>query len=341
MLEPVETDAVIVGAGPVGLFGIFQLGLIGLKVCVVDAFSIPGGQCAALYPEKPIFDIPALPIVTGKDLVEKLLEQSQPFGATFYMGETVKCLECQPEGDFITRTDRGTQIRSKVVVVAAGGGAVQPKRPPIPGISQLEGRFVFYSVQQIEKFREQDILIVGGGDSAIDWALRLHSVARSVTLLHRRPQFRAIPENVRKVHDLVLKQKVSMCIGQIVRVSEQEGKVRADVQLQDGQKTTLYCSRMLPFFGLTGDVGFVAEWGLQMDAGRILVETKGFQSSTPGIYAIGDIAQYPGKRKLILSGFHESALMAQAVYEQIHSGATFFQKHTTSSEYLRTQYAVK
>jgi thioredoxin reductase (NADPH) len=336
----IETDAVIVGAGPVGLFAVFELGLLDIKAHVIDILDKPGGQCAELYPEKPIYDIPGLPIVTGQELTERLMSQIKPFGATFHLGQRVDALERTPEGRFRLVSDTGTVFLTKVVVVAAGGGSFTPKRPPLQGIEAFEGKSVFYSVRRIEDFRGKDVLIVGGGDSALDWTLSLQPVANSLTLLHRRDEFRGAPHSVERMRELVAQKKMGLVIGQVTALHGEAGMLAAaSIRSKDGE-ARLACNRLLPFFGLTMKLGPVANWGLNLDENLIVVDTEKFQTSEPGIFAIGDINTYPGKLKLILSGFHEAALMAQAAYRIVYPGKKLLFQYTTSSTSLQKKLGV-
>jgi thioredoxin reductase (NADPH) len=336
----IETDAVIVGAGPVGLFAVFELGLLDIKAHVIDILDKPGGQCAELYPEKPIYDIPGLPIVTGQELTERLMSQIKPFGATFHLGQRVDALERTPEGRFRLVSDTGTTFLTKVVVVAAGGGSFTPKRPPLQGIEAFEGKSVFYSVRRIEDFRGKDVLIVGGGDSALDWTLSLQPVASSLTLLHRRDEFRGAPHSVERMRELVAEKKMGLVIGQVTALHGEGGALAAaTIRTKEGE-ARLACNRLLPFFGLTMKLGPVANWGLNLDENLIVVDTEKFQTSEPGIFAIGDINTYPGKLKLILSGFHEAALMAQAAYRIVYPGKKLLFQYTTSSTSLQKKLGV-
>ena len=337
---PVETDAVIVGAGPVGLFAVFELGLLDIKAHVVDILDKPGGQCAELYPEKPIYDIPGLPIVTGQELTDRLMTQIKPFGATFHLGHRVDALQRLGEGRFRLVTDAGTQFLTKVVVIAAGGGSFTPKRPPLAGIEAYEGKSVFYSVRRIEDFRGKDVLIVGGGDSALDWVLNLQPVANRLTLLHRRDEFRGAPHSVEKMRSLVADKKMDLRIGQVTALHGNNGALSAaTIRAKDGE-VRIDCSRLLPFFGLTMKLGPVANWGLNLDENLIPVDTEKFQTSEAGIFAVGDINTYPGKLKLILSGFHEVALMAQAAYHIVYPGKKLLFQYTTSSSSLQKKLGV-
>lgn len=338
---PIETDALIIGAGPVGLFAVFELGLVDIKAHVVDVLDRPGGQCAELYPEKPIYDIPALTVVSGQELTDRLLAQIRPFGATFHFGERVDRLERQTDERILLETDRGKRFLAKVVVIAAGGGSFTPKRPPLPGIENFEGSSVFYSVRRMEDFRGRDVLIAGGGDSALDWVLALHPLARSLTLLHRRDEFRAAPHAVEKMRALVAEGRVRLVIGQMRALHGSGGKLEAvSVRTKDGE-LRIGANALLPFFGLTMKLGPVANWGLRLDHDLIPVDTERFETSEKRIFAIGDINWYPGKLKLILSGFHEAALMAQAAYKYVYPDKKLLFQYTTSSSSLQKKLGVR
>ncbi len=337
---PIETDAVIIGAGPCGLFAVFELGLLDIKAHVIDILDRPGGQCAELYPEKPIYDIPGLPIVTGQGLTDSLMAQIKPFGATFHYSQRVDQLAKLEDGRFRLKTDLGTEFIAKVVVVAAGGGSFTPKRPPLAGIEAFEGTSVFYSVRRMDDFRDKDVLVVGGGDSALDWTLNLQPVAKSLTLLHRRDDFRGAPHSVEQMRALVRDGKVSLLIGQMTALKGGDGALSAiTVKTKDGE-TDVAANRLLPFFGLTMKLGPVADWGLNLNENLVLVDTEKFETNTPGIFAIGDINWYPGKLKLILSGFHEAALMAQAAHKIVYPGKKLLFQYTTSSSSLQKKLGV-
>lgn len=338
---PIETDAVIIGAGPCGLFAVFELGLLDIKAHVVDILDRPGGQCAELYPEKPIYDVPALPVVTGQELTERLMEQIKPFGPEFHFSERIDSLRKLPDGRFHLATDAGTQFIAKVVVVAAGGGSFTPKRPPLNGIEDYEGKSVFYSVRKIESMRGKDIVVVGGGDSALDWTLNLAPVAKSLTLIHRRDEFRAAPHSVEKMRKMVEEATVRLMIGQVTGLEGANGQLTAvDVKTASGTER-IPCSAMLPFFGLTMKLGPVADWGLNLHENLIGVDTERFETNEHGIFAIGDINSYPGKLKLILSGFHEAALMAQAAHKIVYPDKKLLFQYTTSSSSLQKKLGVK
>lgn len=341
MSDPViETDVVIVGAGPVGLFAIFELGLLDIKCHVVDILDKPGGQCAELYPEKPIYDIPALPVVTGQGLVDQLMEQASPFNPTYHFNQMVDSLEKTDSGKWRLVTDGGLVFECTAVVIAAGGGSFQPKKPPIPGIDAYEGTSVFYSVKRIEDFRDRNILIVGGGDSALDWVNNLQPVAASMALLHRRDAFRAAPDSVNKMRELVDAGKMTFSLGQVTGLQGADGKLTgADIKGPDGE-SSIACDTILPFFGLTMKLGPVADWGLNLDENLVPVDTEKFETSTSGIFAIGDINTYPGKLKLILSGFHEAALMSQQVFRYVHPDERLLFQYTTSSSKLQKKLGV-
>jgi thioredoxin reductase (NADPH) len=337
----IKTDAVIVGGGPVGLFAVFELGLVDVKAHVIDILDRAGGQCTELYPEKPIYDIPGLPIVTGQELTDKLMEQIKPFGAEFHFNQRVDTLE-RLDGGFRLTTDAGKVFESKIVVIAAGGGSFTPKRPPLPGIEAYEDKSVFYSVRKMENFRGKDILIVGGGDSALDWTLNLQPVAKSLTLLHRRAEFRAAPASVQKMLALVDSGDIHFKLGQVTELHGENGQLHSvTVKGADGATFEQKAEIMMPFFGLTMKLGPVADWGLQLNENLIPVDTAKFETSEPRIFAVGDINTYPGKLKLILSGFHEAALMAQAAHHYVYPDKKLIFQYTTSSSSLQKKLGVK
>jgi len=339
--EMIKTDVVIVGGGPIGLFAVFELGLVDIKAHVIDILDRPGGQCAELYPEKPIYDVPGLTVVTGQELTDRLMEQIKPFGAEFHFSQRVESLE-RLDGGFRLTTDLGKTFECKVVVVAAGGGSFTPKRPPLPGIEQYEDESVFYSVRKMENFRGRDVLVVGGGDSALDWTLNLQPVAKSLTLLHRRQEFRAAPASVQKMFDLVERGDVTFKLGQVTELHGEGGKLSSvTVKGPDGTTFEQKTEVMLPFFGLTMKLGPVANWGINLNENLIPVDTAKFETSEKGIFAIGDINTYPGKLKLILSGFHEAALMAQQAYHYIYPDKKLIFQYTTSSSSLQKKLGVK
>jgi thioredoxin reductase (NADPH) len=340
MSNVIETDVVIIGAGPVGLFAVFELGLLDIKCHLIDILDRPGGQCAELYPEKPIYDIPGFPIVTGQGLVDNLMQQIAPFGPQFHFSRIVNTLTKEEDGRFRLTTDADETFLCKVVVVAAGGGSFQPKRPPVEGIEAYEGKSVFYSVRKMEDFRDQDVVIVGGGDSALDWTINLQPIVRSLTLVHRRDEFKAAPASVNRMRELVMDGKINFLLGQVSRLEGDNGQLNVVHLAMASGEATVHATRMLPFFGLTMKLGPVADWGLELNDNLIKVDTEKFESSIPGIFAIGDINAYPGKLKLILSGFHEAALMAQAAKKVVSPGERVVFQYTTSSTKLQKKLGV-
>jgi thioredoxin reductase (NADPH) len=343
MNEPIKTDVLIIGAGPCGLFAVFQLGLLDMKAHLVDILDKIGGQCAELYPEKPIYDIPGVPFTTAHGLVDSLMAQIKPFGPTFHLQEMVETIEKIGDPLFRIKTDQGKVFEAKVVLVAAGGGSFQPKRPPIPGIEAYEEKSVFYSVRKMEAFRGKRILIVGGGDSALDWTLNLAPIAGHTTLLHRRDQFRAAPDSVNKMMALAGEGKIDFVLGQVAGLEGEDGRIaKAVVKRNDGSDFHIACDALLPFFGLTMKLGPVADWGIELKDGELIpVDTAAFESNVPGIFAIGDINWYPGKLKLILSGFHEAALAAQKAHHYVFPNKRLVFQYTTSSSSLQKKLGVR
>jgi len=335
-----ETDVILIGAGPVGLFAVFELGLVDLKAHLIDILDRPGGQCAELYPEKPIYDIPGYPEISGQGLTDRLMEQIAPFGATYHFAQMAQSLEKTDDGKWQVTTDMGTVITAPVVAIAAGGGSFVPKRPPIKGIEEYEEHSVFYAVRKMERFRGKRLLIAGGGDSALDWTLNLQPLAESIDLVHHRDGFRAAPDSVKKMRDLVDQDAMRLHIAKIKRLNGSGGVLESvTVENKETGEYDIACDALLPFFGLTMKLGPIAEFGLNLHENLIPVDTEKFETSTEGIFAIGDINHYPGKLKLILSGFHEAALMAQKAYEYVNGGKPRFQ-YTTSSTNLQKKLGV-
>jgi len=341
MTSPIETDVVIIGAGPTGLFAVFELGLLDLKCHLVDILDRAGGQCTELYPEKPIYDIPGLPIVTGQELTDRLMDQAKPFSPTFHFGQMASGLSKLDDGRWKLSTDAGTEIIAPVVVIAAGGGSFVPKRPPIPGIDAYEDKSVFYAVRKMDHFRGKDVLIAGGGDSALDWTLNLAPIANSLTLVHHRDGFRAAQHSVNQMRELVEQGKVKFHVASVKGLHGDGGKLeQVTLAGADKQEFKIDANAFLPFFGLTIKLGPIADFGLNLHENLIPVDTEKFQSGTPGIFAIGDINNYAGKLKLILSGFHEAALMAQAAFHVVKPNEKLRFQYTTSSSNLQKKLGV-
>ncbi|MDB5622209.1 MAG: NAD(P)/FAD-dependent oxidoreductase [Devosia sp.] len=336
----ITTDVVVIGAGPCGLFAAFELGLLDLKCHFIDILDRPGGQCAELYPEKPIYDIPGFPVVTGQQLTDNLMAQIAPFAPEFHFNRMVNSIDKQADGSFRLVTDADEVFHAKVVVIAAGGGSFQPKRPPVEGIEAYENKSVFYSVRRMDDFRDQDVVIVGGGDSALDWTLNLQPIVRSLTLVHRRDAFKAAPASVNKMRELVMEGKINFLQGQIGSLEGENGQLKHVHLATNAGDLSVPATRLLPFFGLTMKLGPVADWGLALNDNTVVVDTEKFETSVPGIFAIGDINAYPGKLKLILSGFHEAALMAQAAKKIIAPNERVVFQYTTSSTKLQKKLGV-
>ncbi len=338
---PIETDAVIIGAGPVGLFQVFELGLLEIKAHVIDSLAYPGGQPIELYPDKPIYDIPAIPVCTGKELTDALLKQIEPFGATFHLGQTVTVVQKQDDGRFFVETSRGTRFLAKTIFIAAGVGAFEPKQLKVEGLDKYLDSQLFYRVRNPADFAGKNLLIVGGGDSALDWALNFcggndngnpHK-AESVILVHRRDGFRAAPASVAKMHELCEALEMQFMVGQVTGIEEQDGKLAgAKVTGGDGVTRVVPLDALLVFFGLSPKLGPIADWGLDIERKQLKVDTEKFSTNVPGIFAVGDINTYPGKKKLILSGFHECALAAFAAAAIVfpEKGKIHLQYTTTS-----------
>jgi thioredoxin reductase (NADPH) len=336
-----ETDVIIIGAGPVGLFAVFELGLHGMKSELIDILDKPGGQCAELYPEKPIYDIPAVPECTGQQLTDSLLEQIKPFEHNINLNQMVSEVHKDKDGKFIVTTDEGNKFKAPVICIAAGGGSFMPKKPPIKGIEEYEDKSVFYAVRKRDKFKDKNLVIVGGGDSALDWTINLQPIAKKLTLIHRRDDFRAAPDSVAKMRKLEEERKIDFITGQVSELIGKNGQLEAiEITRADKSKMNLECDCLLPFFGLTMKLGPIANWGLNLEKNLIPVDTERFETSEKGIFAIGDINYYPGKLKLILSGFHEAALMATAAYEYVNPGQKARFQYTTSSTDLQKKLGV-
>jgi len=339
--HPIETDAVIIGAGPVGLFQVFELGLLEIKAHVIDSLPEVGGQCIELYPDKPIYDIPAIPVCTGRELVRNLLKQIEPFAPQFHLNQEVSTLEKQTDGRFLIRTSQDQYFLSKSIFIAAGVGAFQPRTLNLDGIETFVNKQVFYRVRNPEQFVGKHMVICGGGDSALDWALHFADQAASVTLIHRRDEFKAAPQSVAKIRALCADNKMQLIIGQITGLESSNGKLtEIAVTNIDGEVQHLALDALLLFYGLSPKLGPIADWGLDIDRKQIAVDTACFQTSTPGIYAVGDINIYPGKKKLILSGFHEAALAAFAAAAYLAPEKQIQLQYTTTSPKLHKALGV-
>jgi thioredoxin reductase (NADPH) len=343
---PIETDAVIVGAGPVGLFQVFELGLLEIKAHVIDSLAYPGGQCVELYPDKPIYDIPAVPVCTGQELTDNLLKQIEPFGATFHFGQEVTVVERQDDGRFYVETSRGTKFLTRTIFIAAGVGAFQPRTLKVDGLEKFEGTQVHYRVKNPADFAGKNLVIVGGGDSALDWTLNFvqdgPNKAESVILIHRRDGFKAAPASVAKMREACEAMEMQFIIGQVTGYEEQDGKLTGvKVTGSDGVTRVVPLDVLLVFFGLSPKLGPIAEWGLDIERKQVKVDTEGFATSTAGIFAVGDINTYPGKKKLILSGFHEAALAAFAAAPFIFPDKKIHLQYTTTSPKLHKVLGVE
>jgi thioredoxin reductase (NADPH) len=341
MEQAAETDVVIIGAGPVGLFAVFELGLLDLSAHLVDILDRPGGQCTELYPEKPIYDIPGLPVVTGQGLVDRLMEQVRPFKPTLHLGRMAQGLERLEDGRWRLAVDEGGAIVAHAVVIAAGGGSFVPKRPPVPGIEAFEGGSVHYAVRRMEDFRGKRVVIAGGGDSALDWTLNLAPLVESLTLVHHRDGFRAAQHSVNQMREMAADGRIRFVLGSVKALHGADGALERMVLARaDRSEETIDVDTFLPFFGLTMKLGPIAEFGLNLHENLIPVDTARFETSTPGIFAIGDINTYPGKLKLMLSGFHEAALMAQAAFRIARPNEPLRFLYTTSSPSLQKKLGV-
>jgi thioredoxin reductase (NADPH) len=337
----VEADAVIIGAGPAGLFEVFELGLLGIKAHVVDTLKHAGGQCAELYPDKPIYDIPALPVCGAQELVDRLLAQVKPFEPVFHLGEEVVALQPRPDGRFDLATSAGTRFVAKAVVIAAGLGSFQPRRLGVEGAEAFEDKQVHYRVRNAADFHGKRLVIFGGGDSALDWVIDLTGKATSLVHVHRRPEFRAAPASVARMRQLVAEGRMSYIEGIATGIRAADGRLSGvTVKRSDGVVQDVPADHVLAFFGLHPKLGPIAEWGFELDRKAIRVDTAKFQTSVPGIYAIGDINTYPGKKKLILSGFHEAALAAFAIAEQLNPAKKVHLQYTTTSPIMQKRLGV-
>lgn len=332
----IEADAVIIGAGPVGLFQVFELGLLEIKAHVIDSLPVVGGQCVELYPDKPIYDIPAVPVCTGQELTDNLLKQIDPFEPTFHLNQEVTLVQRRADGRFDLETSLGTKFITKTIFIAAGVGSFQPRTLKVEGIEAFEGSQVFYRVKDPSRFEGRNLVICGGGDSALDWALALAGKAESVIVLHRRDDFRAAPASVAKMKEMCDNFEMQLIIGQVTGIETKDDKL-AEIKVTgaDGVTRRLPLDDLLVFFGLSPKLGPIAEWGLEIERKQLKVmDTEKFETNVPGIFAVGDINTYPGKKKLILSGFHEAALAAFGAAPYIFPDKKIHMQYTTTSPKL-------
>lgn len=333
---PIETDAVIIGAGPVGLFQVFELGLLEIRAHVIDSLASVGGQCTELYPDKPIYDIPAVPVCTGQELTDNLLKQIEPFDPTFHLSQEVTLVHKREDGRFDLETSAGTRFISKTIFIAAGVGSFQPRTLKVDGIEAFEGSQLFYRIKEPALFDGKNIVICGGGDSALDWALNFIGKAESVTLLHRREEFRAAPASVTRMKELCEQYEMQFLVGQATGFEARDGRL-SEIKITgaDGVTRRLPLDMLLIFFGLSPKLGPIAEWGLDIERRQLkVVDTEKFETNVPGIFAVGDINTYPGKKKLILSGFHEAALAAFGAAPYIFPEKKIHMQYTTTSPKL-------
>lgn len=331
----IKTDILIIGAGPTGLFAVFEAGLLKLKCHLIDALPQPGGQCSEIYPKKPIYDIPGFPEVLAGDLVTNLMEQIKPFEPGFTLGERAQTIDKQEDGSFIVTTNKGTKHHAPVVVIAGGLGSFEPRKPPIANIAQFEDKGVAYIIREPEVYRDKKVVIAGGGDSALDWAIYLADIAKEVSLVHRRKDFRGALDSVEKVEELSKIGKINLITDAEVTDLQGEDELENVVithKASASEKEIKETDYFIPLFGLSPKLGPIADWGLEIEKNAIKVDNAyDYQTNIPGVYAIGDVNTYPGKLKLILCGFHEAAIMCQSAYQRIFPDKKYVMKYTTVS----------
>ncbi len=337
---PIDAEVVIIGAGPCGLFQVFELGLLGISAHVIDSLAHPGGQCAELYPEKPIYDIPALPVCGARELIERLMEQIRPFKPRFHLGQEVSEFTRHEDGRFTVVTAAHTRFNAGAVVIAAGVGSFQPRRLAVEGADAFEGSAIQYRVRDAAALEGKRLVIFGGGDSALDWTLELVSRVRSLTLVHRRAEFRAAPASVAKMRDLVAAGRMQCHEGLAHSLLCQEATLRGVNITTPAGVLPIEAEQLLVFFGLHPKLGPIADWGLELEKKALKVDTEKFQTSLPGVFAVGDINTYPGKKKLILSGFHEAALAAFAIQQHLYPQKRQFLQYTTTSPIMHQRLGV-
>ena len=337
----IKTDCLIIGGGPCGLFQIFELGLLGVHAHLVESLPHVGGQCAELYPDKPIYDIPAIPVCDAQELIDRLLEQIKPFGADFHLGQQVSEVRPREDGGFDVRTSDGVEFLAKSIVVAGGVGSFEPMPLKIEGIEKFTNKSLFYKVVDPSIHRGKKLVVLGGGDSALDWVLALHDQAESMTLVHRRHDFRAAPASVAQMKALVDEGRIELLYGNVSRYVERDGDLcEIEIRSIEGETATLPVDHLLVFFGLSPKLGPIAEWGLNFNKDKIEVDTESFSTNIPGVFAIGDIITYPGKKKLILSGFHEAAVAAFGVKSYLNPGKKIHVQYTTTSSVIHERLGV-
>jgi len=329
-MEHITTDICIIGAGPVGLFAVFEAGLLKMRCHLIDVLPQVGGQLSEIYPQKPIYDIPGFPTINAQELVDNLMEQIAPFNPTFSLGERVNHLKKSEDGTFVIRTNEGTEVHSKVVAIAGGLGCFEPRKPAIDRLGRFEGKGVNYMIKNPELFRNRKVVLAGGGDSALDWTIFLANIASEVTLIHRGDTFRGAPDSAEKVFDLAKEGKVNLVLqSQITAINGTGHLEEVTLQNKEGEISTIEADHLIPLFGLTPKLGPIAEWGLNIDKSAIEVNTVDYSTNVAGVYAIGDINTYPGKLKLILCGFHEAALMTQSAFKFVYPAQKLSFKYTT------------
>jgi thioredoxin reductase (NADPH) len=339
--DPISAEVVIVGAGPCGLFQVFELGLLGISAHIIDSLAHPGGQCTELYPDKPIYDIPALPVCGAQELVDRLMQQIKPFKPQFHLGQEVVQFSRRDDGRFSIATAAGTRFHAGTVVIAAGVGSFQARRIGIEGAEPFEGKGILYRVKDVGALEGKHLVVFGGGDSALDWTLELAPRARSLTLVHRRAEFRAAPASVAKMRELVAAGRMR-CFEALPQslISADGALGGVNIKAADGATHALEADHLLVFFGLHPKLGPIAEWGLELEKKALKVDTEKFQTSLPGVFAVGDINTYPGKKKLILSGFHEAALAAFGIQHHLYPQKRQFLQYTTTSPIMHQRLGV-
>jgi len=327
----ITTDILIIGAGPTGLFTVFEAGLLKLKCHLIDALPQPGGQCSELYPKKPIYDIPGFPEILAGDLTANLLEQGKQFQPGFTLGERAETIETLADGSFIVTTNKGTQHHAPIIAIAGGLGSFEPRKPQLENIAIYEDNGLAYFIKDPEVYRDKKVVIAGGGDSALDWSIFLADVASEVTLVHRRNEFRGALDSVERVQELKLLNKINIITPAEITGLHGEHKIEGVAVTKDGDTQIIEADAFIPLFGLSPKLGPIGDWGLEIEKNAIKVDTVDYQTNIPGIYAIGDVNTYEGKLKLILCGFHEATLMCQSAYKRLNPGKKFVLKYTTVS----------